>query len=55
MLGAVEVMRKSTGVDLTAHPDKGRPVGLQVVGRRYADETVLAASAALEAQLGSEN
>nr|WP_256397519.1 amidase [Halohasta litorea] len=50
--------------NVTGHPaasvpvgqtDEGRPVGLQVVGRRYADDTVLAASAAIEAQLGQEN
>ena len=44
--------------NVTGHPaasvpvgctEAGHPVGLQVVGRRYADETVLAASAALEA------
>ena len=44
--------------NVTGHPaasvpvgrtEAGRPVGLQVVGRRYADDTVLAASAALEA------
>jgi len=46
--------------NVTGHPvasvpvgrtQSGEPVGLQVVGRRYADETVLAASAALEQQL----
>jgi aspartyl-tRNA(Asn)/glutamyl-tRNA(Gln) amidotransferase subunit A len=50
--------------NVTGHPaasvpvgrtDEGHPVGLQVVGRRYADDVVLAASAALEAQQGSEN
>ena len=44
--------------NVTGHPaasvpvgqtDEGCPVGLQVVGRRYADDTVLAASSALEA------
>jgi len=44
--------------NITGHPaasvpvgttEAGHPVGLQVVGRRYADETVLAVSAALEA------
>jgi len=43
--------------NITGHPaasvpvgctEAGYPVGLQVVGRRYADDTVLAASAALE-------
>jgi len=43
--------------NITGHPaasvpvgrtEEGYPVGLQVVGRRYADDTVLAASAALE-------
>lgn len=43
--------------NITGHPastvpagttDDGLPVGLQIVGRRYEDETVLAASAALE-------
>ena len=43
--------------NVTGHPaasvpvgrtEAGQPVGLQVVGRRYADDTVLAASAALE-------
>jgi aspartyl-tRNA(Asn)/glutamyl-tRNA(Gln) amidotransferase subunit A len=29
--------------------DEGLPVGLQIVGRRHADGTVLAASAAFEA------
>ena len=33
----------------------GRPVGLQVVGRRYADEAVIAASAALEAERSNAN
>ncbi|MDQ3892831.1 MAG: amidase family protein, partial [Actinomycetota bacterium] len=28
--------------------DDGLPVGLQIIGRRFADETVLAASAAFE-------
>jgi len=46
--------------NVTGHPaasvpagltPSGQPVGLQVVGRRYADETVLAVSAALERQL----
>lgn len=32
--------------------DHGRPVGLQIVGRRHADRTVLAASAAYEAAAG---
>ena len=50
--------------NVTGHPaasvpvgltTEGRPVGLQVVGRRYGDETVLAASAALEAGLSSAN
>ncbi len=45
--------------NITGHPaasvpagrtDAGAPVGLQVVGRRYADDTVLAASAGLEGQ-----
>ncbi|WP_253737608.1 amidase [Halohasta salina] len=45
--------------NITGHPaasvpagrtDAGAPVGLQVVGRRYADDTVLTASAALEGQ-----
>jgi len=35
--------------------DSGRPVGMQIVGRRYGDETVLAASAALEAELNNAN
>jgi len=43
--------------NVTGHPastvpagttDVGLPVGLQIVGGRYEDETVLAASAALE-------
>jgi len=46
--------------NVTGHPaasvpvgrtDSGRPVGMQIVGRRYGDETVLTASAALEQQL----
>jgi len=50
--------------NVTGHPaasvpvgrtQSGEPVGLQVVGRRYADETVLAASAALEAELDPDN
>jgi Asp-tRNA(Asn)/Glu-tRNA(Gln) amidotransferase A subunit family amidase len=31
---------------------KGLPVGLQIVGRRYADEEVLAMAGALEAAVG---
>ncbi len=50
--------------NVTGHPaasvpvgqtDEGRPVGLQVVGRRYADDTVLAASAALESRRPWQN
>jgi len=50
--------------NVTGHPaasvpvgqtDSGRPVGMQIVGRRYGDETVLAASAALEAELNNAN
>ena len=50
--------------NITGHPaasvpagrtDEGYPVGLQVVGPRYEDETVLAASGALEAEHGGWN
>ena len=50
--------------NVTGHPvasvpvgrtGSGEPVGLQVVGRRYADETVLAASAAVEANVANRN
>jgi aspartyl-tRNA(Asn)/glutamyl-tRNA(Gln) amidotransferase subunit A len=37
------------------HTDDGHPVGLQIVGPRYADDTVLAASAALEVERGQRN
>jgi aspartyl-tRNA(Asn)/glutamyl-tRNA(Gln) amidotransferase subunit A len=51
-------------LNITGHPaasvpadrtEEGYPVGLQVVGPRYADETVLAASSAFEAECGGWN
>jgi Asp-tRNA(Asn)/Glu-tRNA(Gln) amidotransferase A subunit family amidase len=44
-------------INFTGHPaasvpagfiDEGLPVGMQIIGRRYADDVVLAASAAFE-------
>ncbi|WP_089670612.1 hypothetical protein [Halohasta litchfieldiae] len=47
--------RHHTSVDLTTHPDEGRLVDHQIVGSRYADDVVLAASAALDAERGRRN